>query len=185
MRSFSSICFFALGRALLHGDVTLASVSILAADAQLGICWTVEEGYGDGGNKNGGGKVFFHSEIIFKNVPDKLRKLHELLLLASFSARARLVESSSNSDFTKKLLFLSLCNLRFQLFAYDTVRKKLMPKPGEQPEIPIPASLVAGVSSTLCTYPLELIKTRITIPEEYEDIEEQERRKEESGCSLL
>ncbi|KAJ4959219.1 hypothetical protein NE237_026330 [Protea cynaroides] len=54
-----------------------------------------------------------------------------------------------------------------ELFAYDTVRKNLTPKPGEQPVIPIPASLVAGavagVSSTLCTYPLELIKTRLTI----------------------
>ncbi|XP_042513092.1 adenine nucleotide transporter BT1, chloroplastic/mitochondrial-like [Macadamia integrifolia] len=54
-----------------------------------------------------------------------------------------------------------------ELFAYDTVRKNLTPKPGEQPILPIPASLVAGaiagVSSTLCTYPLELIKTRLTI----------------------
>ena len=40
-------------------------------------------------------------------------------------------------------------------------------KPGEQPKLPIPASLVAGacagVSSTLCTYPLELLKTRLTV----------------------
>ncbi|KAJ4951397.1 hypothetical protein NE237_028229 [Protea cynaroides] len=54
-----------------------------------------------------------------------------------------------------------------ELFAYDTVRKNLTPKPGEQPILPVPASLiagaVAGVSSTLCTYPLELIKTRLTI----------------------
>lgn len=54
-----------------------------------------------------------------------------------------------------------------QLFAYDTVKKQLSPKPGEQPKIPVPASLVAGavagVSSTLFTYPLELVKTRITI----------------------
>ncbi|GAV89593.1 Mito_carr domain-containing protein [Cephalotus follicularis] len=54
-----------------------------------------------------------------------------------------------------------------ELFAYDTVNKNLSPKPGEQPKLPIPASLVAGacagVSSTLCTYPLELIKTRLTI----------------------
>ncbi|KAF5461423.1 hypothetical protein F2P56_017526 [Juglans regia] len=55
----------------------------------------------------------------------------------------------------------------YQLFAYDTVNKKLSPKPGERPKLPIPASLVAGacagVSSTLCTYPLELVKTRITV----------------------
>ncbi|KAK7828346.1 adenine nucleotide transporter bt1 [Quercus suber] len=58
---------------------------------------------------------------------------------------------------------LSVC----QLFAYDTVNKNLSPKPGEQRKLPIPASLVAGacagVSSTICTYPLELLKTRLTI----------------------
>uniref|UniRef100_A0A2P2QLU1 ADP ATP carrier protein n=1 Tax=Rhizophora mucronata TaxID=61149 RepID=A0A2P2QLU1_RHIMU len=54
-----------------------------------------------------------------------------------------------------------------ELFAYDTVNKNLSPKPGEEPKLPIPASLIAGacagVSSTLCTYPLELVKTRLTI----------------------
>lgn len=54
-----------------------------------------------------------------------------------------------------------------QLFAYDTVNKSLSPQPGEEPKIPIPPSLVAGacagVSSTLVTYPLELLKTRLTI----------------------
>ncbi|CAL0327211.1 unnamed protein product [Lupinus luteus] len=54
-----------------------------------------------------------------------------------------------------------------ELFAYDTVNKNLSAKPGEQPKLPIPASLIAGacagVSSTICTYPLELLKTRITI----------------------
>lgn len=54
-----------------------------------------------------------------------------------------------------------------ELFAYDTVNKNLSPKPGEQPKLPVPASLIAGacagVSSTLCTYPLELVKTRLTI----------------------
>nr|GLL17278.1 adenine nucleotide transporter BT1, chloroplastic/mitochondrial [Ipomoea trifida] len=54
-----------------------------------------------------------------------------------------------------------------ELFAYDTVNKNLSAKPGEQPKLPIPASLVAGacagVSSTLVTYPLELVKTRLTI----------------------
>uniref|UniRef100_A0A5B6ZMI1 Adenine nucleotide transporter BT1 n=1 Tax=Davidia involucrata TaxID=16924 RepID=A0A5B6ZMI1_DAVIN len=54
-----------------------------------------------------------------------------------------------------------------ELFVYDTVNKNLSPKPGEQPKLPIPASLVAGacagVSSTLVTYPLELLKTRLTI----------------------
>ncbi|WCJ30258.1 Mitochondrial substrate carrier family protein [Euphorbia peplus] len=54
-----------------------------------------------------------------------------------------------------------------ELFAYDTVNKNLSSKPGEQPKLPIPASLIAGacagVTSTLCTYPLELVKTRLTI----------------------
>ncbi|KAK8644800.1 hypothetical protein V6N13_118669 [Hibiscus sabdariffa] len=54
-----------------------------------------------------------------------------------------------------------------ELFAFDTVNKLLSHKPGEESKIPIPASLVAGacagVSSTLVTYPLELVKTRITI----------------------
>lgn len=54
-----------------------------------------------------------------------------------------------------------------ELFAYDTVNKCLSAKPGEQPKVPIPPSLIAGacagVSSTICTYPLELVKTRLTI----------------------
>ncbi|KAA8535084.1 hypothetical protein F0562_030087 [Nyssa sinensis] len=54
-----------------------------------------------------------------------------------------------------------------ELFAYDTVKKHLTPKPGEQPKLPIPASsiagAIAGISSTLCTYPLELLKTRLTV----------------------
>ncbi|KAK7384726.1 hypothetical protein VNO78_30427 [Psophocarpus tetragonolobus] len=54
-----------------------------------------------------------------------------------------------------------------ELFAYDTVNKNLSPKPGEQPKLPIPSSLIAGacagVSSTILTYPLELLKTRLTI----------------------
>ncbi|KAL1557270.1 Adenine nucleotide transporter bt1, chloroplastic/mitochondrial [Salvia divinorum] len=54
-----------------------------------------------------------------------------------------------------------------ELFVYDTVNKNLSSKPGEQPKLPIPPSLVAGasagVTSTLVTYPLELLKTRLTI----------------------
>ncbi|KAB1209066.1 Adenine nucleotide transporter BT1, chloroplastic/mitochondrial [Morella rubra] len=54
-----------------------------------------------------------------------------------------------------------------ELFAFDTVQKHLTPKPGIPPTIPIAASLiagaVAGVSSTLATYPLELLKTRLTV----------------------
>ncbi|KAF0925910.1 hypothetical protein E2562_018713 [Oryza meyeriana var. granulata] len=54
-----------------------------------------------------------------------------------------------------------------ELFTFDTANKFLTPKSGEQQKVPLPPSLVAGafagVSSTLCTYPLELIKTRLTI----------------------
>ncbi|KAM7262627.1 hypothetical protein ACFE04_000310 [Oxalis oulophora] len=54
-----------------------------------------------------------------------------------------------------------------ELFVYDTVKKYLTPKNDEMPKIPVPASLVAGavagVSSTIITYPLELLKTRLTV----------------------
>ncbi|KAH9622723.1 hypothetical protein KSS87_018569 [Heliosperma pusillum] len=54
-----------------------------------------------------------------------------------------------------------------ELFIYDSVNKKLTPKAGEQPKIPISPSFIAGacagVSSTVLMYPLELVKTRLTI----------------------
>ncbi|CAL9059817.1 adenine nucleotide transporter BT1, chloroplastic/mitochondrial [Musa acuminata AAA Group] len=60
-----------------------------------------------------------------------------------------------------------------ELFAYDTAKKVLTPKDGELPKLPIPSSVVAGafagVSSTLCTYPLELLKTRLTIQRDMYD----------------
>ncbi|XWS72909.1 hypothetical protein CRYUN_Cryun02cG0079900 [Craigia yunnanensis] len=61
-----------------------------------------------------------------------------------------------------------------ELFAYETVKKQLTPEFGEQPKLPLPASFiagaVAGVSSTLCTYPLELLKTRLTVREDYKNL---------------
>ncbi|CAI0389463.1 unnamed protein product [Linum tenue] len=54
-----------------------------------------------------------------------------------------------------------------ELFAYDTVLKNLTPEPGEKSMLPIPASSIAGglagMTSTFCTYPLELLKTRLTV----------------------
>ncbi|XP_062217618.1 adenine nucleotide transporter BT1, chloroplastic/amyloplastic/mitochondrial-like [Phragmites australis] len=58
-------------------------------------------------------------------------------------------------------------------FTYDTAKKFLTPKADEPPMIPIPTPLVAGalagVTSTLCTYPMELIKTRVTIEKDVYD----------------
>ncbi|KAF6151156.1 hypothetical protein GIB67_037364 [Kingdonia uniflora] len=60
-----------------------------------------------------------------------------------------------------------------ELFAYDAVKKRLTSESGEPPKIPIPPSLVAGacagVCSTLVTYPLELVKTRLTIQRDVYD----------------
>ncbi|CAM8892340.1 unnamed protein product [Rhodiola kirilowii] len=54
-----------------------------------------------------------------------------------------------------------------ELFVYEAVNKHLSAKHGEEQKTRIPPSLIAGacagVSSTLCMYPLELVKTRLTI----------------------
>ncbi|KAI5674807.1 hypothetical protein M9H77_15171 [Catharanthus roseus] len=59
-------------------------------------------------------------------------------------------------------------NKAIELFVYDTINKHLSSKPDEKrPKICIPPSLIAGacagVSSDMVTYPLELLKTRLTI----------------------
>uniref|UniRef100_A0A0D9VDH4 Uncharacterized protein n=1 Tax=Leersia perrieri TaxID=77586 RepID=A0A0D9VDH4_9ORYZ len=58
-------------------------------------------------------------------------------------------------------------------FTYDTAKKYLTPEEGEAAKIPIPTPLVAGalagVASTLCTYPMELVKTRLTIEKDAYD----------------
>lgn len=54
-----------------------------------------------------------------------------------------------------------------ELFAYDTVKTYLTPKNGEPSSLPVPPSTIAGatagVCSTLTMYPLELLKTRLTV----------------------
>ncbi|CAK9203860.1 unnamed protein product [Sphagnum troendelagicum] len=63
-----------------------------------------------------------------------------------------------------------------KLFAYDFVKAYLSPKdgtPGKLAFLPVSpiASSCAGISSTVCMYPLELLKTRLTIqPDEYRGI---------------
>lgn len=65
--------------------------------------------------------------------------------------------------FLLKLIFACMD----QLFVFDTVKKVLTSKDGEKAKIPFPISTVAGatagVCSTLVMYPLELLKTRLTI----------------------
>eukprot|EP00850_Spirogloea_muscicola_P005896 SM000027S09677 [mRNA] locus=s27:688259:689711:+ [translate_table: standard] len=64
-----------------------------------------------------------------------------------------------------------------QLFAYDTVKKALTPREGQARRLPLPlpvapiAGSTAGICSTICTYPLELVKTRLTVqPGQYKGV---------------
>ena len=55
------------------------------------------------------------------------------------------------------------------MFAFDTMKTFLTPKNGEPSRLPLPlpvslvAGATAGVSSTITMYPLELLKTRLTV----------------------
>eukprot|EP00850_Spirogloea_muscicola_P005889 SM000027S09670 [mRNA] locus=s27:672134:679076:- [translate_table: standard] len=66
-------------------------------------------------------------------------------------------------------------NKGIELFAYERTKNFLTPKEGQRPRFPLPvaplAGSVAGMTSTIVTYPLELIKTRLTVqPGEYKGL---------------
>ncbi|KAF8400665.1 hypothetical protein HHK36_013965 [Tetracentron sinense] len=97
-----------------------------------------------------------------------------LMVGSSGNSTTEVFQTIMNTDGWKGLFRGNLVNVirvapskAIELFAYDTVKKCLTPKPGDHPKFPFPASPIAGafagVSSTLCTYPLELLKTRLTI----------------------
>ncbi|KAJ6844378.1 adenine nucleotide transporter BT1, chloroplastic/mitochondrial-like [Iris pallida] len=97
-----------------------------------------------------------------------------LMVGSSGNSATEVFENIMRSDGWKGLFRGNFVNVirvapskAIELFAFDTVKNVLTPKVGEPPKVPIPPSLVAGacagVSSTLCTYPLELLKTRLTI----------------------
>ncbi|XP_058724852.1 adenine nucleotide transporter BT1, chloroplastic/mitochondrial-like [Vicia villosa] len=97
-----------------------------------------------------------------------------LMVGSSGNSSGEVFNNIMNTDGWKGLFRGNLVNVirvapskAIELFAYDTVNKNLSSKPGEKPKLPIPASLIAGacagVSSTICTYPLELLKTRLTV----------------------
>ncbi|XP_061341038.1 adenine nucleotide transporter BT1, chloroplastic/mitochondrial-like [Gastrolobium bilobum] len=103
-----------------------------------------------------------------------------LMVGSSGHSTVEVFNNIMNTDGWKGLFRGNLVNVirvapskAIELFAYDTVNKNLSPKPGEKPKLPIPASLIAGacagVSSTICTYPLELLKTRLTIQRDVYD----------------
>ncbi|KAL0905746.1 hypothetical protein M5K25_024184 [Dendrobium thyrsiflorum] len=103
-----------------------------------------------------------------------------LMVGSSGNSTAEVFENIMQKDGWKGLFRGNLVNVirvapskAIELFAYDTAKKFLTPKFGEPFKIPVPVSLIAGacagVSSTLLTYPLELLKTRLTIERDVYD----------------
>ncbi|PKU71652.1 adenine nucleotide transporter BT1, chloroplastic/mitochondrial [Dendrobium catenatum] len=103
-----------------------------------------------------------------------------LMVGSSGNSTAEVFENIMQKDGWKGLFRGNLVNVirvapskAIELFAYDTAKKFLTHKFGEPFKIPVPVSLIAGacagISSTLLTYPLELLKTRLTIERDVYD----------------
>lgn len=98
---------------------------------------------------------------VLRVAPSKAIEVRHLHVLEAFES---MVAICTESQIYLPLFFFFCCA---QHFTYDTAKKFLTPKADEPPKVPIPTPLVAGamagVASTLCTYPMELIKTRVTV----------------------
>ncbi|KAE7998860.1 hypothetical protein FH972_003359 [Carpinus fangiana] len=112
---------------------------------------------------------------VSRTVVAPLETIRTHLMVGSLGhSTTEVFQSIMESDGWKGLFRGNLVNVirvapskAIELLAFETIKKQLTPQPGMQPKIPIPASLIAGaiagVSSTLATYPLELLKTRLTV----------------------
>ncbi|KAK8461472.1 hypothetical protein SEVIR_1G043700v4 [Setaria viridis] len=104
---------------------------------------------------------------VLRVAPSKAIEVRHLHVLEAFES---MVAICTESQIYLPLFFFFCCA---QHFTYDTAKKFLTPKADEPPKVPIPTPLVAGamagVASTLCTYPMELIKTRVTVEKDAYD----------------